>query len=1060
MKAFFWVLTFLLLASMALATIYSQEYSNIDYFNGVGASYVLTSSEELLRYDVTRQSIGSTSGSVYNETNVFIVGDSKINLSSTNSDFEFRFAFNVSSGSTGSSSCIAPLVTLSSNTGSPRGSQQAIGMRFTADKRGSNDCDISKYELKSCVGNGCGGENTVGIIEDSVPGYFPPLRYFSIKRVGNNLSMSVYSDYNRTNLIGSVSGNWNEFTYKASGLAKYIYTVAVWDDGGSSSIKGSVGQVELCSPNCEDEWFNSPPTPTNGQIVNSNVTISVNCQNRTYYLWLDQNVNPSSLVVNNVSDSVVYTSSVGSDGTYYYKAQCFGDDFNSSVRSFVVDTIIPTITLNSNNGFTSLGFSNINQYGNILPLNITFADELLLYAYKINITKDGTSYFDVLNTTINQMSANYTNNLDISSWPEGTYTISLWAIDGHHYEGGYQISDYLVNEKKDEIKFVTSENAEVSVKCEEAIKTSYEREKNSYSFKFDFEKALSSRTCYVTANKGRISYIDHPKYNAWFVILNPDGTHGNWVDFEGLGTNYIVTKTKGLEQYQVYFYDLEPSKELMTRSIGGVNVRNVNYTWYRGYLSESHADTSLVSSSEPFLLNISLGGSVKNVSASLGYGFEIVSLSRVDTQEMVFFSADVVTGTDSKVYNTTWYVGVVQSDDSTYNFTISGEQELVNLSIDMCEKFLIKTLNFQINNEDYPDKLLNTSFEATLNYIFKRQVVQNINNFSVIIPSTNNVTFCINDTFGDITADAIVRYVSPEGVTNRWYLNDVTLTSDLQTIIIYNFNYSEGLSNLRLQTIDNNYEPITSALVHMQRYYPGEGIWRTVQVDKSDESGYTIFHIKQRIEEYRFSIYYEGTLLKSTDGLKFVCAGDCSLQIITSLAKPSSLDTFSWNAYYDSMNFMYYLDFSDTSGRTPMMTMQIFDGGLVPVTWCSVSMTGASGRLSCNASSYPEGTYFVTGYASYSPNVALFEKSFFKPFSETLLKVSGFVGKAEGAFWAGIIVAVTALSGVVSPFAVIFSGIVGLILVGLIQLGGFVTNGFIILAVVIGIIISVITEKR
>ncbi len=121
------------------------------------------------------------------------------------------------------------------------------------------------------------------------------------------------------------------------------------------------------------------------------------------------------------------------DGFYNWSVSCSevdGDTVFASNFTLTIDTTPPTITINPDNFFNTSNKSTTNQYGNALILNITLLDDRDLFGFQINITKDGTSFFNFINLSLSgDTGYNYTEDINITTWDNGVYDIELITSD-------------------------------------------------------------------------------------------------------------------------------------------------------------------------------------------------------------------------------------------------------------------------------------------------------------------------------------------------------------------------------------------------------------------------------------------------------------------------------------------------------------------------------------------------------------------------------------------------------------------------------------------------------
>ena len=430
-----------------------------------------------------------------------------------------------------------------------------------------------------------------------------------------------------------------------------------------------------------------PPTPENGETINTNVTLNVthNTTNSDVRYWLyfsnTSDLTEDHLVIKNETHTAVeykiWVTNMTSDGTYYFKWKVLNISTNTfsantTLRYFTLDTVTPTIAIDESTFNLTNNLSNTNQYSDTFKINVSFIDENL-FAVAINITKDGTVYFNYTNESITITALNYSRLLNISDWGAGVYDIELLASDSHHYLGGYKIKDYKVEKQFNKIRFDTSEGNTISILSEGAISTDYKKNKNSYSFGFNYLLAGTTRTFYIESNN-KITYLPNSTYKAHFVVWN--GRHGNWIDFRGVEGDYTVKKESDYK-YKVIFKNLPKTKRLEARSIGGLNVLSLKGKWYRGTYQVIYNNPATSGSTQPFVLNITKDDNyISDISVSLFYHNETKDVTKTEYSNYYIFESEFNVPDEEGTFNFNWSVNVTQADNSKYNFTIENSQNV------------------------------------------------------------------------------------------------------------------------------------------------------------------------------------------------------------------------------------------------------------------------------------------------------------------------------------------------------------------------------------------------
>lgn len=790
------------------------------------------------------------------------------------------------------------------------------------------------------------------------------------------------------------------------------------------------------------------PSPANNSHNNTQVTFNLSCDvGLKYFLYFDNSSTPTTLVIDNLTIGN-YTTGVAKEEQYYTRAQCYNESsnvFSSNVtRTWFYDITEPSIVLNSKNAFNTNNYSNINQYNDLMPLNITFSDNIDLFAFQINITKDSTVYFNVSNESISGTSFTYTNSLNVSSWSSGTYNIEVMTSDSHTAN---KIPNYKITKKKSSITFKPSNDNNIKIETDSLSTINTYKLTDRYNFIVDFDDNMyRERLFHIKTDKCPLYYRENSEYKAHFVSYCEND--GNWIDFEGTNSEYEVTKIDDYH-FTILFYNLEPT--ITFRSIGGLNTLTVNYTWYKG--SEAH-NTPNAYQDNPFSLTLNLtfdnitmydfntylvyNGTTYNVSESSGTGYK-------------YFSKDLTAINETDDIQYYWNITVNQTDSSTINFNISDSHNIRDWTLTNCTSGNV-TLFMEIFNESTPSSKLTSSVEIELEYWLINNTYSKT--FNQELTGRSNYSICLDPQDETLYTDAYLKYSVVGGFTHRYYLVNQTLTNVSHNISLYNFDYTTGISDLKITArYKATYLYFNNVIGKLQRNYPAEGLWRTVQMDESGDAGLIFFNIKEEDTDYRIIfINRNNTVLKTTESMKFVCTSNiCDVTFL--LTPPSTSDSsldlnLDWNYDNDTTNLTVTWD-EATGTSTTLRVLVTKDTATGVSTLCSIEKTGASGIIVCDLSSY-SGTAFLEISSSNSP--WLLKQGSWLELAQT--RIGMLVGVKEGAFWSFIITLTIIGATIMSPVAGIIGLVFALIVVSWLGLFTPITTTVLIIFSAIAIVIS------
>lgn len=818
----------------------------------------------------------------------------------------------------------------------------------------------------------------------------------------------------------------------------------------SELYNGGAGFNPLLSPTQTIEFIS--PTPADGAHNNTQVNITFNSSTGYASFWFGSSNPPTTQYFDNVSTGAsgyTWTTNVTTEGTYYYFAGLPDYSLNTSVRSWVYDTVEPAITLNPNNGFTSSNGTVSNPYLDTLQLNITASDDIGLYGFQVLITDpSSTVKLNYTNESLSGTSFTYVNAVNTSSWDANTlYTVAVLSSDSHTAKA---IPDYQVSKRNRELSFQTAEGNSIQIVADKDAQTDAIKQGDRYKFSFDFSsKGAQTRSFDVISDKP-IRYMDKSPYVAHFVIWNAEEKQGNWVDFEGAGSNPNVIRLSDTH-YRVVFTNA-PDK-VTFNSIGGLNVNEVHYSWYKGATAAS-APQELSGAPFTLSLNVTHEYAVSSVFAGLDYnGTDYSSNVTRDNQTgHTYFSATlpgIAVDADS-TQTFSWNVSYVASGDGTNgSFHVNGTHTLLTFVIDSCTTANAPTRVFNIFEENTPDTALNGTVQIDGTYWGDNTNNRTLNLSYASVPAT----LCMSPNSTTLYGDLYIKYEVPTGFTHRWFIVNGTFTNESVTVDMGNYNDTTGISDLKItvRRVDN-FKFFPEIIGKLQRRYPSEGVWRTVQMDQSGDYGLLFFNIREEDTDYRLIFMdRQNHILKTTASVKFVCsAGVCEItQQLNPYSDSAASITPVITHTFDNSTKLLTVAWTVTSGDSVTLTSRVSKETLTGTSEiCSSSASGSSGTIVCNTTGY-DGELLVVVSQGETPDYSAFQ-------DVPATKLSDLIETAESAFWAfGILVTIIMFGAILGPAGVAISTVLGVIVIFLLGIFGPVTLSFVAVAAVLGMVVAI-----
>jgi len=290
----------------------------------------------------------------------------------------------------------------------------------------------------------------------------------------------------------------------------------------------------------------------------------------------------------------------------------------------------------------------------------------------------------------------------------------------------------------------------------------------------------------------------------------------------------------------------------------------------------------------------------------------------------------------------------------------SFNQTIKNLAVDDCSSYSNVLFNYTIVDEDNQNKLNETVLEIDLT-IYDDDKTYKILNYSNQINNTNPVKICSNIDLSDsvFAVDSVVKYTrSSDYVTEYYHIQGFQMTGSNtpQNTTLYLLETSSS-TDFQITVKDTNLALVEGAIVYVNRQYVSEGVFKTVEVPKTDSNGQTVVHLVEKDVVYNFVVVKGGEVLGTFNHIIAFCenpiTGECTLSLT---ATGRNVESFDYDEY---LNMVFNSDFNE-SLREYRLSFTTLDGvsrnveveGILMdmlgnTTACSDSIDSSSGTLIC-----------------------------------------------------------------------------------------------------------------
>ena len=433
---------------------------------------------------------------------------------------------------------------------------------------------------------------------------------------------------------------------------------------------------------------------------------------------------------------------------------------------------------------------------------------------------------------------------------------------------------------------------------------------------------------------------------------------------------------------------------------------------------------------------------------------------------------NIVTGGNVSFY---WNISL---DDGTIFQSAKTNQTVSAFSIDDCSIQGTLVLNYSLKDEETQSivningNTLNSTIDLDVN-IFTFDTNTLIINYSSRYANNTNPQVCIIDESLNNTRykmDVVTRYESTGYATEYSHIQGFTLSNNTIPQNINLFDLASADSTEFLITFkDETFALVSGALIDITRYYVDEGLFRTIEIPKTDSDGQAMGHFVQNDVIYTIIISKGGTILATFNDKVAICAdatiGDCQM----------NLNAFSTGIPSIDFETEYNLNFATTFDEDARRITTIFstqDGSVSTVqlnatqftgygntTVCSHLLTSSSGTLICDIpESFGNVTVIAKLYSSSSPDRLV--KTYIFSIKEDALDIFGYTGIIL-VFILIVTLPFLLISSTIGMIIAVFIGLIIAVLLNLYEGGGILGVGATVIWAIVagGIIIWKIAQK-
>jgi len=245
--------------------------------------------------------------------------------------------------------------------------------------------------------------------------------------------------------------------------------------------------------------------------------------------------------------------------------------------------------------------------------------------------------------------------------------------------------------------------------------------------------------------------------------------------------------------------------------------------------------------------------------------------------------------------------------------------------------------------------------------LYSKEDLSSILTFAKSYPNINPATICssTNLSTSSYYMDATFKYYAEGYAQENYNIQRYNLNSSTiyQNITLYDLLTSKAVE-FQISLLSKAYAPISDALIRVDRKYVSEGIFKTVEIAKTDTDGKTVIHLDEKDATYNIYAYKNGVLITSYLSVVAVCqdilTGTCTITLrepsgISSIFNATSDKRINFNMAYDESTKILTLTFSSINTTLYNVSIESYIQTETGSSFiCSNSLYAASGSITCN----------------------------------------------------------------------------------------------------------------
>ena len=398
----------------------------------------------------------------------------------------------------------------------------------------------------------------------------------------------------------------------------------------------------------------------------------------------------------------------------------------------------------------------------------------------------------------------------------------------------------------------------------------------------------------------------------------------------------------------------------------------LNFSFTRNLIAENSQNftsTVIELSQQTYVINMTYDTSeFSGITAKLVYNGSKTTATTSDTGNNKLFSVtrSIPNVNSQQSISFYWEFQLTTSTAaSSFGNSTTRTQTVNIISLDNCGSNTVLFLNYSIRDEEFQTLLDGATFNTTVevDLILLSPIDASINTtFTTKYSELSNPQVCFNS---NLTNEKYLLFVQTRYVENSSYVIEY---HHIQNFSVTNSSIPQHINLLDLKTVDSQeflitlkdsvFAPLENALIDITRKYVSEGVFKSVEVPKTDDNGQTVAHLVLGDVIYTFIAKKNGQIIATFENIVALCedqtTGNCKInlnafQTGSPLEEFSTVDNLIFSMSFNEGTRDVSASFTTTDGSSALVSLNttLFNNATA-TNICSVQLLSSSGTISCN----------------------------------------------------------------------------------------------------------------